>query len=284
LVLLVKIKTYEMDSKVLHLSIDYVGGCGVILSPEQKASLQTSLVIQLNNQKFSRVQYWGKILGIQADYYIAQGFTSDHFSERKCLYSKDCIRWALLNPATPETLSKARLIRGRFTGDPSYHAEHVTRVESSDGELTEQIITLKEEERLAAVVAQIDQDVMVVPRGAYVKSSTGDVHTSRHFEGPSPLEAIRLSNYQHFRKAERLYDKTMIERADLDPTIDFMDSIENDVPRGSWSVQQERGSGLVSIKSLLWPGYFFYHVPDTRQYGSVYVGTGEKNIDLPFML
>jgi len=273
-----------MDSKVLHLSIDYVGGSGVILSPEQKASLQTSLVIQLNNQKFSRVQYWGKIIGIQADYFIAQGFISDHHAEKKCLYSKDCIRWGLLNPPTAETLSKARLIRGRFTGDPSFPAEHVRRVESSDGEITEEVITLKEEDRLAAVVAEIDHDVMVVPRGAYVKAPTGDVNPSRHFEGLSPLEAIQLRNYQHFRKAERLFDKTILERADLDPTIDFMDSVENDVPRGSWSVQQERGNGLVSIRSLLWPGYFFYHVPETRQYGSVYVGTGEKNIDLPFML
>jgi len=273
-----------MDSKVLHLSIDYVGGCGVILSPEQKASLQTSLVIQLNNQKFSKVQYWGKILGIQADYYIAQGFTSDLFSERKCLYSKDCIRWLLLNPPTAETLSKAKLIRGRFSGDPAYLAEQIQRVESSDGEINEEVITLKEEDRLAAVVAEIDHDVMVVPRGSYVRAPTGDVYHSKNFEGLSPLEAIRLCNYQHFRKAERLYDKTILERANLDPSVDFMDSIENDVPRGSWSVQQERGSGLVSIKSLLWPGYYFYHVPETRQYGSVYVGTGEKNIDLPFML
>jgi len=273
-----------MDSKILHLSIDYVGGCGVILSPEQKASLQTSLVIQLNNQKFARVQYWGKILGIQADYYIAQGFTTDHFSERKCLYSKDCIRWGLLNPPTEETLSKAKLIRGRFTGDPSYLAEHIRRGETEEGEITEETITLKEEDRLAAVIAEIDHDVMVVPRGAYVKAPTGDVNPGKHFDGLGPLEAIRLSNYQHFRKAERLYDKTILERANLDPSIDFMDSIEHDVPRGSWSVQQERGNGLVSIKSLLWPGYFFYHVPETRQYGSVYVGTGEKNMDLPFML
>jgi len=273
-----------MDSKLLHLSIDYVGGCGVILSPQQKASLQTSLVLELNNQKFSRVQYWGKIQGIDADYYIAQGFTNDHFAQRTGLYSKDCIRWVLLTPPTEETRRDAKLIRGRFTGHPAHLAEHVRRVETSDGELTEETITVKEENRLAAVVAEIDREVMLVPRGAYIRAPTGDVYPNRHFEGLNPLEAIRLSNYQHFRKAESLFDKTMLERANLDPSVDFMDSIENDVPKGCWSVQQERGNGLVSLKSLLWPGYFFYHVPETRQYGSVYVGIGEKNIDLPFML
>lgn len=53
---------------------------------------------------------------------------------------------------------------------------------------------------------------------------------------------------------------------------------------GSWSLQFERGSGLVTLRSLLWLGYVFYHVPGTHMYGSCYVGNGEKNLDLPFML
>lgn len=53
---------------------------------------------------------------------------------------------------------------------------------------------------------------------------------------------------------------------------------------GSWSIQMERGNALVVLRSLLWPGLTFYHVPRTKNYGYIYVGTGEKNIDLPFML
>jgi radial spoke head protein 9 len=53
---------------------------------------------------------------------------------------------------------------------------------------------------------------------------------------------------------------------------------------GSWSIQFERGSGLVTLRSLHWLGFTFYHVPGTRKCGSVYVGTGNKNLDLPFML
>lgn len=49
-------------------------------------------------------------------------------------------------------------------------------------------------------------------------------------------------------------------------------------------MQFERGSGLVSLRSLLWLGYVFFHVPGTRKYGSVYFGNGEKNLDLCFML
>jgi len=41
---------------------------------------------------------------------------------------------------------------------------------------------------------------------------------------------------------------------------------------------------VVIGKSLLWPGYVFYHVPGTRTFGSYYIGSGEKNLDLCFML
>jgi len=40
----------------------------------------------------------------------------------------------------------------------------------------------------------------------------------------------------------------------------------------------------VTLRSLLWLGYTFFAVPESRVYGSIYVGNGERNIDLPFML
>jgi len=277
-----------MDSQSLRHTIEFVSGWGVILSPEQKASLQTSLPILLNRQKFTHVQFWGKIIGIQDDYYIAQGYTRDQLSEKRTLYSKDCLHWALLNPPTEDALNKSRHVKGRFTGNPSYEAQ-VTRLVDSDveGEDTKkEVLTLKEEERLAAVVADIDREVFVVPRKAYIKSPSGQVYKNRNFEGHTQSEACRLHNYLHLRPAERslLHDQLTLERADFDNSIDFMDCIESDIPKGCWCVQLDRVTGAVLLKSLLWPGYFFYHVPCTAQYGSVYVGTGEKNIDLPFML
>lgn len=40
-------------------------------------------------------------------------------------FSKDCITWALLPPATEAMRKQAKLAKGRFTGDPSYEYEHV---------------------------------------------------------------------------------------------------------------------------------------------------------------
>jgi radial spoke head protein 9 len=75
-----------MDAVGLHLSIDYVGTSGVMLSPEQKAALQTSLVILQSENKFNRVYFWGKIVGVKEDYYIAQGVYKDEFERRRTFY------------------------------------------------------------------------------------------------------------------------------------------------------------------------------------------------------
>ncbi|XP_052661426.1 radial spoke head protein 9 homolog isoform X2 [Harpia harpyja] len=103
-------------------------------------------------------------------------------------------------------------------------------------------------------------------------------------DGLSLMEAKKLSSYFHFTEPFNLKNKTLLEKADLDPSTDFLDSLEHDIPQGSWTVQLEKGDTVVVLRSLLWLGLTFYHVPMTKQYGYVYFGTGEKNFDLPFML
>ena len=42
---------------------------------------------------------------------------------------------------------------------------------------------MKEEDRLAAVVASIDYEVAVVPHGAYIKTPLGGIRKNPSFEG-----------------------------------------------------------------------------------------------------
>ncbi|XP_070577870.1 radial spoke head protein 9 homolog [Ptychodera flava] len=276
-----------MDSEGFHLNVSYVGSSGVVLSGEKKAALETSLVILQNQHKFSRVFFWGKILGIKDDYFIAQGVGDDEMVDKKTLYSLDCVTWGLLPEATQAMRDQCSLVKGRFTGDPSYEYEHteIKRIgEGEEAQEEENTITIKEEDRLASAIAQIDEDVAIVPRGAYVKTPHGTVIRNRSFAGLLIQEAVKLSSYFHFREPVRLNEKSLLEKADLDKAIDFLDSIDEDIPKGSWSLHCERGSGLVILRSLLWQGLTFYHVPGTTKYGYVYVGTGEMNKDLPFML
>jgi len=52
------------------------------------------------------------------------------------------VNWALLSPANAETLRKARIMTGRFTGDPSYECEHreVTKVRHGGNETEEEAV------------------------------------------------------------------------------------------------------------------------------------------------
>lgn len=46
-----------------------------------------------------------------------------------------------------------------------------------------QLFTIREEDRLAGLIAEINHDVRVVPRGAYMMTERGAVVVNRTFEG-----------------------------------------------------------------------------------------------------
>ena len=52
---------------------------------------------------------------------------------------------------------------------------------------------------MAAVINEIDIDVHIVPRGAYVKTPTGKIVTNRSFEGLNNLDCKGLCSYFHFK-------------------------------------------------------------------------------------
>ncbi|XP_017579509.1 radial spoke head protein 9 homolog [Pygocentrus nattereri] len=277
-----------MDSDTLHYSLDLVSGNGLTLTTEQRAALQTSLVILKRNYKFNRVLFWGRILGMKSDYYIAQGIGEDEMSDRKCLYSFNCIDWHLLPPATDALIEEVAVAtKGCFTGDPSHEYEQTEtrRLGEGDEPVEEEVmVKVNEEKRLAVTVFIIDKEVAVVPRGAYMKNPNGTVQTNRSFEGLNPYEAGKLRNYLHFSEPKNLKKKSILEMADLNPSIDFLDPLSEDIPKGSWSLQFEQGSRVCMIRSLLWQGLTFFHMPMTPQHGYIYTGQGLKSLDLPFML
>ena len=75
-----------MDAGCLANDLELLGSSGVILSVEQRAQLQSSLVILQDKCKFQRVQLWGVVHGITADYYVAVGVGRDELKDRKYLY------------------------------------------------------------------------------------------------------------------------------------------------------------------------------------------------------
>ncbi|XP_057350375.1 radial spoke head protein 9 homolog isoform X5 [Manis pentadactyla] len=234
-----------MDAESLLLSLELASGSGQGLSPDRRASLLTSLTLVKRDYRYDRVLFWGRILGLNADYYIAQGLSEDQLAPRKTLYrgwakngggaSLNCMEWSLLPPATEEMLVQTSVVKGRFIGDPSHQYEHteLQKVNEGDKVFEEVVVQIKEETRLVSVIDQIDKAVAVIPRGALIKTPFGPVHVNRTFEGLSLSEAKKLSSYFHFREPVELKNKTLLEKADLDPSLDFMDSLEHDIPKGN---------------------------------------------------
>lgn len=75
-----------MDCSSSCCSLDLVAGNGCTLSVEHRAALQTSMVLLKKNYKFQRVLLWGKIFGLNRDYFIAQGRGEDEMLDKKNLY------------------------------------------------------------------------------------------------------------------------------------------------------------------------------------------------------
>jgi len=74
------------------------------------------------------------------------------------------------------------------------------------------------------------------------------------------------------------------QRSSLDKHKDFLDSLDLDAPSGCWSAVVDDTSNVVTLRSLLYPGFFFYHVLGSSTHGRLYVGNAERNCDLAFML
>jgi radial spoke head protein 9 len=274
-----------MDADTLPVGLQELAGFGRGLTQSQKSSIHTSLIITQSQNKFSAIRFWGTISGIKEDYFIVYGINKDELNGRKYMYSLNCMDWHLLQDPSAETMSKTDVIRGRFIGDPSYEYEHVDvqRIgEGDDAHDEETVFTIKEEDRLSAIVKRITEE-FVVPRGAFLHAPNGLVYQNKGYFGHSESDSAHLSTWFHLRKDAKHQIPKVTEFADADPAVDFLATIENDIPNGVWSVQNQNGRSII-LKNLHWIGLVAYTVPDTRLHGCAYFGTGEPNYDLPFML
>uniref|UniRef100_A0A8C4QT30 Radial spoke head protein 9 homolog n=1 Tax=Eptatretus burgeri TaxID=7764 RepID=A0A8C4QT30_EPTBU len=108
--------------------------------------------------------------------------------------SLNCVDWHLLSPAPESLFESAANLQGRFQGDPSY--EYQGEVDDEPKKKWERRdVKIKEEIRLAVVVAIIDEEVAVAPRGAFIKTPTGQVIKNRSFEGICNFTSLGLQFY-----------------------------------------------------------------------------------------
>ena len=95
---------------------------------------------------------------------------------------------------------------------------------------------MKEEDRLSAVIHEIESEAVIVPRGSFLLQPTGEIVRNRLFEGLNETEAAKFCNYFHFKVPELLDTKSPLYKANLDKAVDFLDPIDEDTPKGLFNV------------------------------------------------
>lgn len=138
--------------------------------------------------------------------------------------------------------------------------------------------------RLSYVVRAIEHDVQIVPRDSYRVTPEHELRPNDHFYGLQLLNARAPVSWQHFRAPITSQAKEVMENDMVVFSTGFLDTLESDKPAGSWSVQLDARAKNVTVRSLLWPGYFGLHRLASDLFCGVYIGEGSKNIDLPFMI
>ncbi|CAG9822632.1 unnamed protein product [Phaedon cochleariae] len=276
-----------MNLNSILKSLDSCGYFGHILSTEEGIVLHNSLLILQNENHFRQIFFWGKILGVEKDYYIAYGYSRDILYGKVYYYSRNCTDWGLLPKPTKNGLVLTPLCTSKFQGDPSLVIDVLIDKDEIliPGKRKQpELRKLKEEDRLASTVYQIMDEAGVVPRGALFRRPDGIVVENSSFEGLSTLEAREIKSFLHFRPPTRKQNSNLLTRDDFNYAMDFLDPLDIDLPEGCWIIQITPAEDMAIVKSIHWPGLLSYHFCKTPKHGFIYFGHGKKSLDAPFML
>lgn len=281
-----------MNINNFHEGLSILSYTGYTLTHEQTALIENSLIILQNENKFRDIFFWGRINGIENDYYIAFGYLKDCLRGRRYFYSTNCFDWYLMPPHNPDMYETCLLSTSKFQGDPTLVLDvlmdpiFISNDSEPIGAATPEVRKLKEEDRLSCIVNLITDESAILPRGAIYKRVDRKTIYSPLFHGLSRLDAEDINNYQLYRAPRHTWNYNLLKRQDYNFPTDFLDTLDAIIPSAetSFSLTMEKDPGIVIIKSLHWPGMMFYHKTGTSKHGFCYLGDGRKNFDLLFMI
>ncbi|XP_046387343.1 radial spoke head protein 9 homolog [Ischnura elegans] len=268
-----------MDARKLLVRMEIMKHTGNCLTTEECVILENSLVILQNENHFHNVYFWGKIYGTERNYYISFGYQKDALADITFYYSTDCVNWSILPLSTEIDSFSLNFCANPFTGDPAVLTDTQNILSSK-----ETVGTMKEEDRLAATVSLITEETMIVPRGALFKNIKGVVIENENFRGLNKEQSKHLESYAHYRVPQNKWNTNLLKRADYSYEMDFLDTIDMDIPKDCWSLQFENRGKVIVIRNMFWMGMSFTHVIGTPEFYYNYSGNGKKNVDVPFML
>jgi radial spoke head protein 9 len=170
---------------------------GICLNYEERIKLE----IALNNLhleiKSDEMWFWGKIIGVEKDYYVAVAiFFRDNLFPKKIFYfcSSQNFIFAELPESKEHHLKDADLYNTYFIGNPDVILKEYdngfvdSEADLEDSSTFKPVLRLKtftESDRLSYVVRSIDYDTSVVPEGAFKMLPINELRRNDNFKGIS---------------------------------------------------------------------------------------------------
>jgi len=282
-----------MELQHIGTILDHVTFPGGTLSVEERSAMEPALFLLQQGNKFTEIRFWGKIRGLERDYFLCQGTvdengkTAPFDAEKVTFKSTNCTVWTPLPLVDDAMAAKCAAFNGYFTGDLS----KVYGVQPEDGAPepedgappAEESVT--EEKRLAAFVQAVDHACAVVPNGAYTLDARHRVVRSSTYAGLSHEAANCSNSFVHLRTPLQFDKRKVFDQKGLTQGTDFLDSIQEDQPEGCWNLRFDVSSSCSVLRNLQFCGLVaFAAVAPNPAFGYAYFGDGVRQDDLAFML
>lgn len=237
---------------------------GVSLSHIESIRVECSLRLLQNSMKAEAMFFFGKILAIKKDYYLAFSTDRNLYIPSYFYCSQDCVNWFSITRVDDQLLNEAIHIPQPFSGSL------ISEFQTPSGRL------VTEEQRIASVFECLFRNCFLFPRGYLVQTALDFVLQNPMWTGIPIKECSNLSNFRHWVLPE--VEKTPLERALSNPALDFTDAL---VDLKGWRVVETGDPDEVQFRSVVWPGFIF-SLRDT-EFANCYFGNGiyEGDIFLP---
>lgn len=220
-----------MDIQDLSASLRNLQHHGVCFNPEERLQLEMALQQLINTSAdadFEELLFWGRLSGLNADYYIAVGlvYTGRYeFATKRFYYATtqdfSFKPFPALNDQHKELYDG---LKSMLTGNPKLIHKKVEPEKSAEAQEQEEAakkpvkevdplasseeedpnalivpVDLKEIDRVHYIVRAIENDCHIAPQGAFKLTTAHEVARNEAFKGLAISEAFKLSSYSHFR-------------------------------------------------------------------------------------
>lgn len=283
-----------MDVENLDIALKYINLNGVTLNIDERLQLKLSLGQLQADLKLDQIFLWGKINGTVKDYFIAYSLnsaqkTSAGFPTKQFYWASSTnFIFATLPKPLEQFAALFNDLNVFFTGE---HDKIVIEkpisapvvVDEDEGiVLPAKYVT--ELDRLSHIVNSIENNCAVIPKGSYKFTPLKEAVRNEAFRGLNKDSGFSLSNWQHFRSISQSEKVGLLQRDEAVYNNSFLDEVVCDFPKNCWSLVRDCTESVANLRNNLWPGFYAFHRLNTPLYGSLYIGDGVRNNDLPFMV